>query len=218
MPFFSMYDATHQDVDMELVRSGLFLGSQQAEEAPVITLKNYGITHVVQLGTDNVTMCPSHPDDFRYLCITIADKDEVDLIEALRRYKALEFMDTALQQQGSILVHCQMGMSRSATTVMAYLITRERLSFWDALVQTISARRRVQPNPGFCRQLKSLANLEGDLMLYKGPDATFITNDFLWLQLIDKAQTAAVVDLLRSTQRRSIAVVSQQNMEDAPKA
>lgn len=127
MPFFPMAEPCRLDMDM--VRSGLFLGSQTAEEAPIASLKAKGITHVLQLGTNYVAMSPSHPNELTYLCIDIHDKDEVNLIKALQKHKAMEFIDAAIQYPNSLLVHCQMGMSRSATTVIVYLMLREGLMF-----------------------------------------------------------------------------------------
>ena len=179
---------------MDLVRSGLFLGGQTAEEAPIESLKVHGITHVLQLGTNHVTMSPSHPDELKYLCIDIHDTVEADLIKALRKHKAMEFMDAAIQYPNSLLVHCQMGMSRSATTVIVYLMLREGLTFWDALVQTVSARRVVSPNPGFCRQAKAVEKCKGSLKKYKGSYKDKDLLDWEWLRLIDRAQNAALVD------------------------
>lgn len=179
---------------MDLVRSGLFLGGQTAEEANIESLRAHGITHVLQLGTNYVTMSPSHPDELAYLCIDIHDKVEADLIKALRKHKAMEFMDAAVQYPNGLLVHCQMGMSRSATTVIVYLMLREGLTFWDALVQTVSARRIVAPNPGFCRQAKAVETCKGCLKKYKGPCKDADLLDWEWLHLIDRAQNAALVD------------------------
>lgn len=58
-------------------------------------------------------------------------------------------------------------MSRSATTVMSYLMAREGLSFEDALVDLISKRSCVGPNRGFCDQLRILQNrCDGQLERY----------------------------------------------------
>ena len=192
MPFFPL--AAPGRLDMDMVRSGLFLGSQAAEQAPIASLKAKGITHVLQLGTNHVTMSPSHPDELTYLCIDIHDKDEVDLIKALQKHEAVKFIDTATHYPNSLLVHCQMGMSRSATTVIVYLMLTEGLTFWDALVQTIAVRRVVQPNPGFCRQAKAVERCKGNLHKYKGPDKKDVSTDWEWLRLIDQAQQAALVD------------------------
>lgn len=189
-----MPGASPRALDMDFVRSGLFLGGQTAEEAPIEQLKAKGITHVLQLGTNHVTMSPSHADELTYLCIEIHDKDEVDLIKALRKHKALKFMDAAIQYPNTLLVHCQMGMSRSATTVIVYLMLKEGLTFWDALVQTVSARPVVSPNPGFCRQAKAIEKCKGNLKKYKGPKKNTAILDWDWLNFIDQAHTAALVN------------------------
>lgn len=177
-----------------MVRSGLFLGSQTAEQAPIERLRTKGITHVLQIGTNNVTMSPSHPHELTYLCIAIHDKDEADLIIALRKHKAMEFMDSAVQRPNSLLVHCQMGMSRSATTVVVYLMLRERLTFWDALVQTTAARRVVSPNPGFCRKAKAVEKCKGSLKKYRGHNKKCDLTYIEWLCFIDQVRRAALVD------------------------
>ena len=115
-------------------------------------------------------MSPSHPHELTYLCNDVHDKEEADLITALRMHKAMEFMDSAIQLPNSLLVHCQMGMSRSGTTVVVYLVLRERLTIWEALVQTTAATRVVSLNAGFCRKAKAVEKCKGSLNMYKGPN------------------------------------------------
>ena len=71
---------------------------------------------------------------------------------------------------------------------------RERITFWDALVQTTAARRVVSPNAGFCRQAKAVEQCKGSLKSYKGPNNKFDLTYFEWLGLIDQVQKAALVD------------------------
>ena len=59
-----------------------------------------------------------------------------------------------------VLVHCVSGISRSGTVVVAYLMTRRRLGFNDALALARTGRPCVHPNSGFWRQLREL---EADL-------------------------------------------------------
>lgn len=46
--------------------------------------------------------------------------DEANLVEALKFQSAFDFLDRARAQKGRVLVHCQCGVSRSATVVIAY--------------------------------------------------------------------------------------------------
>ncbi|CAD8121838.1 unnamed protein product [Paramecium sonneborni] len=57
-------------------------------------------------------------------------------------------------QKGSVLVHCAAGVSRSAATVIAYLMRKQGMSFQEAFQFTRLKRSVVCPNFGFQRQLK----------------------------------------------------------------
>ncbi len=54
---------------------------------------------------------------------------------------------------GAVLVHCYMGMSRSATVCISYLIRRFGLTMRQALDVVVTARPLVRPNDSFLRQL-----------------------------------------------------------------
>lgn len=174
---------------MNLVRPGLFIGSQMAEMEPLEHLQRYKITHVLQLGT-SVIMQPSHPS-LTYLCIKANDADNVDLVKLLIKEKAVDFIDKGIQS-GGILVHCQMGMSRSATAVLLYLMVKERLSFEDALVGLIQCRKVVQPNQGFCNQLKAIEQCQGKLSKYKGA-TEYLPHMMAWFRMLDDAREKAGV-------------------------
>uniref|UniRef100_A0A2K6UAF6 Dual specificity protein phosphatase 13B n=1 Tax=Saimiri boliviensis boliviensis TaxID=39432 RepID=A0A2K6UAF6_SAIBB len=62
--------------------------------------------------------------------------------------------------QGRVLVHCAMGVSRSATLVLAYLMIYENMTLVEA-IQTVQAHRNICPNSGFLRQLQVLDNRLG---------------------------------------------------------
>lgn len=181
------------DLDMNMVRSGMFLGSQTAEQAPIGSLRAQGITHVLQLGTNQITMSPSHENELTYHCIDIHDKVEADLVMALRNAKAIEFMDSAVEFPNSLLVHCQEGKSRSATTIIVYLMLRERITFWDALVQTVAVRHIVAPNRGFCSQAKAVEKCTGSLKKYKRPKKRNGMTYIEWLCLIAQVRRAALI-------------------------
>ena len=55
---------------------------------------------------------------------------------------------------GGVLVHCKEGISRSATTVISYLMQRRAISYVEALQATLSRRPVIKPNAGFSVQLQ----------------------------------------------------------------
>ena len=56
----------------------------------------------------------------------------------------------------NILVHCAAGASRSATLVLAYIMTENNMKYDDALKCVRKYRPEVEPNAGFERQLYEL--------------------------------------------------------------
>ncbi|XP_056626920.1 dual specificity protein phosphatase 13-like [Triplophysa dalaica] len=57
--------------------------------------------------------------------------------------------------EARILVHCAVGVSRSASLVLAYLMIHQHFSLLDA-VKTIKQHRWIFPNRGFLKQLRAL--------------------------------------------------------------
>ncbi len=73
-------------------------------------------------------------------------------------------MEHARQNNFAIFVHCQMGKSRSATFIIAYLMKHMNMSLEVAYKKVKSSRSLVFPNLGFMRQLK-------DYELYLGTNS-----------------------------------------------
>lgn len=74
---------------------------------------------------------------------------------------AAAFIHNALSNNHSVLVHCQMGMSRSPTILMAYLMLYHDMRVEEAY-EFITSKRFVFPNKAFIGQLYRLqAELDG---------------------------------------------------------
>lgn len=132
---------------------GLFLGSLEAEQRPLEDLKLLGITHILRLGC---TSFPNtHPDELCYLEIDVMDLPNADLLGHLRDLDSNGFIDVG-RTAGGVLVHCMAGISRSATTVITYMMCKQRIGYKEALAALIARRTRISPNPGFMEQLKVL--------------------------------------------------------------
>jgi protein tyrosine phosphatase len=63
-------------------------------------------------------------------------------------------MSEALSSQQAVLVHCEAGISRSATTVIAYLMKFHNMTLGQAFQHTKERRRIINPNTGFVEQLR----------------------------------------------------------------
>jgi len=63
------------------------------------------------------------------------------------------FIKNTLKCGGVVFVHCYGGVSRSATLVIAFLMSQFNMSMFDAMAFVKSKRSVIYPNPGFQRQL-----------------------------------------------------------------
>ena len=72
---------------------------------------------------------------------------------------AIKFIKNAIKKGGNILVHCYAGVSRSASTVIAYLMVEKKASFLDAANYVRKKRPIIFPNIGFQRQLVELEKI-----------------------------------------------------------
>ena len=134
----------------EIVAEQLFLGPVESTNEQA--LNNLGITHIVSVVDRELKL--GGPSREQLLC-RIADTKEAELLPVLE--KALPFMRAALEGGGKVLVHCEQGLSRSASVVCAHLMVQsDQPTLLDALMSVKAQRQRAQPNRGFVTQLKEL--------------------------------------------------------------
>ncbi|XP_042315726.1 serine/threonine/tyrosine-interacting-like protein 2 [Sceloporus undulatus] len=120
-------------------------------------LKRIGITHI--LNAAHGTGVYTGPDfyngmDIQYLGIEVDDFPDMDISKHFRQ--AAEFLDEALlTYKGKVLVSSEMGISRSAVLVAAYLMIFHHMTILEALM-TIRKKRAIYPNDGFLKQLREL--------------------------------------------------------------
>lgn len=65
-----------------------------------------------------------------------------------------DFIHRCLSRHGKIVVHCAMGISRSATCVIAYLIKYCNYDTFEAITFLRQKRGIINPNSGFIKQLQ----------------------------------------------------------------
>jgi len=166
-------DIEHEPVPLEedercidppcMVRKGLYISGVEAEHCKGL-LKDRGITHILQVGSE---LRPSHPEHFVYKRLQVSDEEQEDLVGSFK--EAFEFIDEARSSKGgAVLVHCAQGMSRSGTVVVGYLMWKERLSYVTALAHAQRARPVVEPNPGFALQLQDWEQSACELTRWTG--------------------------------------------------
>ncbi|KII87806.1 hypothetical protein PLICRDRAFT_176572 [Plicaturopsis crispa FD-325 SS-3] len=83
--------------------------------------------------------------------IMLDDTDDADVLTHF--LPSIAFIEAELEKGRGVLVHCQAGMSRSATIVAAFLMHSRNLDRDAALDLIRKARPCIQPNDGFMQQL-----------------------------------------------------------------
>ena len=130
----------------EIIKNKLFLGNYysatQKEE-----LKKRGVTHILMVG---YLLHEFFPNDFEYANIEIEDDERENIFRYF--YTCINF----IEKSKICYVHCQAGVSRSASIVIAYVMYKLKLKYEEALNLVKKIREYIYPNNGFRLQLKDL--------------------------------------------------------------
>lgn len=116
-------------------------------------LKSHGITHIVNAAYE----LPNYfPGKFQYLSLKMHDKPDENIQHVLA--PSQRFISDALANpNNAVLVHCYMGMSRSASIVTYYLMSRlvgpQEARLYYSLWQLRKKHPLANPNRGYMRQL-----------------------------------------------------------------
>lgn len=145
-------------IDCDEVYPGIFVGDEGAARHKDY-LRGLGVTHVLntaeghQFGQVDTNQAFYASHNIRYLGMRLVDIPQEDI--SAHFDQAADFIDECLQLGGKVLVNCRMGMSRSATIAIAYLMIKKGMTVDDGL-RTLRMNRAVRPNNGFLLQLVQL--------------------------------------------------------------
>ncbi|CAE8723988.1 unnamed protein product [Polarella glacialis] len=127
----------------------LFLGSKLAAEDRDV-LRRHGITHILNTASEIPNYFEGTSEAPIYLHLSLQDSKEDNIRNEFQR--CIEFIDAA-SDRGKVLVHCQAGISRSSTIVMAYLMARNRMTLRESFLFVKERRENIGPNEHFMRAL-----------------------------------------------------------------
>lgn len=88
--------------------------------------------------------------------ILLDDTEDADVLVHL--LPSIHFIEAELDKGRGVLVHCQAGISRSATIVAAYLMYSRDMDTNSALELIKNARPNIEPNENFLQQLEIFHN------------------------------------------------------------
>ncbi len=132
---------------MSEILDGLFLGSF-VEASDESWLMEHHITHILNMAKE---LPECFPGKFQYKKIPLEDSENCRMTKHFP--EIIDFIDRGLQSQGTVLVHCMVGISRSVAAVILYLMEKKNMSCAAARQFVKDRRKFAKPNNGFITQL-----------------------------------------------------------------
>ncbi|PPR00800.1 hypothetical protein CVT24_000732 [Panaeolus cyanescens] len=132
---------------MDQVIPGLWIGDlPSALDAP--SLRANGVYSILSAMRGKITI----NETFVRHQIMVDDSESTDILTHF--IPSIRFIQSELEKGRGVLVHCQAGISRSATIVAAFLMYTQNIEPQAALDLIRNARPIIDPNPGFMQQLE----------------------------------------------------------------
>jgi predicted protein tyrosine phosphatase len=151
--------------DKVLILPRLYLGNAEAA-----TDTSSNITHCLSVMEKNMrSICKRY--EKKQLFIRLQDKPNAKLKDFF--VSTYLWIKSKLQNpDNQLLIHCQMGLSRSVSVLIAYLMLDKRWRYTEAFEYVKEKRPSIKPNYGFVEQLELL-----DFLLFHS--CSSIVFDFL---------------------------------------
>ncbi|KAM6246955.1 protein phosphatase Slingshot homolog 1 [Porphyrio hochstetteri] len=187
-----------------LIFDHLYLGSEW-NASNLEELQGSGIDYILNVTREIDNFFPGL---FAYHNIRVYDEETTDLLAHWN--EAYHFINKAKKNHSKCLVHCKMGVSRSASTVIAYAMKEFGWSLEKAYNYVKQKRSIARPNAGFMRQLleyegildaskqrhNKLWKQQAESNLPQNTDGTTASGDFLLESLdIDLENRLADLDM-----------------------
>ena len=148
---FNLYmNKTTLSPSYDQITEKLFLGNEDTARDKAILNK---------LNVSNILICAEgcesfFKDEYKYKILYIDDAIDENILSWLQ--EAFEFIDSS---EKNIYIHCVMGISRSPSIVIAYLMYKNKMSYEEAYDFVKNKRNVINPNSGFQEQLKKFEKI-----------------------------------------------------------
>jgi predicted protein tyrosine phosphatase len=135
------------------ISEGLFLSNLATRNGEDV-LRMFNITTICDLST--LPPFLSKPPKFSGMNVhefAVLDDEDADIMPAAKQVLAIIAAQREQPSSGAVLVHCQGGISRSASAVIYSLMKLDSMSLAEAYRFVKQRRECIRPNAGFMRQL-----------------------------------------------------------------
>ncbi|CAB3372706.1 Hypothetical predicted protein [Cloeon dipterum] len=127
----------------------VYLGSEW-NASNLEELQKNGVGHILNITREIDNFFPG---TFNYLNVRVYDDEKTDL---LRHWdNTFRYINRARQDGSKVLVHCKMGVSRSASVVIAYAMKAYNWNLQQAIEFVKQKRSCIKPNTAFMSQLET---------------------------------------------------------------
>ncbi|XP_032513393.2 protein phosphatase Slingshot isoform X1 [Danaus plexippus] len=127
----------------------VYLGSEW-NASNLEELQRNGVRHILNVTREIDNFFPGM---FDYLNIRVYDDEKTDLLKHWDN--TFKYINKARNEGSKVLVHCKMGISRSASVVIAYAMKAFNWNFDKALKHVKTKRSCIKPNINFLSQLET---------------------------------------------------------------
>ncbi|XP_051958891.1 dual specificity protein phosphatase 13-like isoform X1 [Xyrauchen texanus] len=149
--------SSHDSAARIYLNGGTTVSQRRSVANDRFILWKLGITHVLNAAHGKMHCLGSHEfygSTVEYYGVPADDSPSFNL--SVYFHPCADYIQEVLSSPGArILVHCAVGVSRSASLVLAYLMIHQRHSLLDA-IKTVKQHRWIFPNRGFLKQLRAL--------------------------------------------------------------
>ena len=143
-----LYKIHVKNVHISQVLSWLYLGSF-ANACDLEELRRNNIRYILNCAVE----CKNEnlPSDIKELHLKLVDEPEFDITKYFKQTN--DFINKVRTAGGNLLVHCKVGLSRSPTVIIAYLMKYYEFTADSAINYIKRKRPQIIPNQGFIKQL-----------------------------------------------------------------
>jgi protein-tyrosine phosphatase len=137
----------------EILNNKLFLGDEySATNFTQITQKNIKCIICLQTYLNNDLKKRYIDENILFYFYNIKDNSDEDILKYID--DIIKIIDNVNNNNQAVLIHCNKGISRSSSIIIAYIMKKYKKSFNDAFEFVMQKKNNINPNLGFIMQLE----------------------------------------------------------------